>query len=323
MTSPQPMQLSPLARFEKILVATDGSSFSADAVKVAIAMCVKSGARLYPFAMVLTNPEYEALAPELVQKASEDVKAHLDSIVAEAAHQGVGATMLMRLGDRPDAEIAAAADEINADLVVMGQQGRRGLARMMVGDATIRVIGSATCSVLSVPVGAAMWRKRILLGTDGSRFADAAAVSAAKIAHCCVAPITVVSALVPSHSQVRQQEGREAVERTTELLRQDGLDVRRSGTTRRGRRRDHQAGQGERRRPHRGGHPRPHGLWQGPPRQRLGARHRQGQMRRVGGEGLSMHPSVNSLPAVKRMRTPGGKRLTPDRASGSLGSAAS
>ncbi len=225
MTSPQPMQLSPLARFEKILVATDGSSFSADAVKVAIAMCVKSGARLYPFAMVLTNPEYEALAPELVQKASEDVKAHLDSIVAEAAHQGVGATMLMRLGDRPDAEIAAAADEINADLVVMGQQGRRGLARMMVGDATIRVIGSATCSVLSVPVGAAMWRKRILLGTDGSRFADAAAVSAAKIAHCCVAPITVVSALVPSHSQVRQQEGREAVERTTELLRQDGLDV--------------------------------------------------------------------------------------------------
>ena len=225
MTTPQPMQLSPLARFEKILVATDGSSFSEDATKVAIAMCVKSGAHLYPFNMVLTNPEYEAVAPELVQKATEDAKAHLKSIIAEAADQGVGATMLMRLGDRPDAEIVAAANEINADLIVIGQQGRRGLARMMVGDATVRVIGSATCSVLSVPVGAAMWERRILLGTDGSRFADAAAVSAAKIAHCCVAPITVVSALVPSHSKLRQQEGREAVERTTELLRQDGLDV--------------------------------------------------------------------------------------------------
>jgi nucleotide-binding universal stress UspA family protein len=120
-------------------------------------MCVKSRAHLYPFAMVLINPEYEALAPELVQKASEDAKAHLDAIVAEAAHHGVGATMLMRPGDRPDVEIVAAADEINADLIVMGQQGRRGLARMMVGDATTRVIGSATCSVLSVPVGAAMW----------------------------------------------------------------------------------------------------------------------------------------------------------------------
>jgi universal stress protein E len=225
MTKPQPMQLSPLARFERILVATDGSSFSADAVKIAIAMCVKSGAHLYPFNMVLTNPEYEALAPELVEKASEDVRTYLESVVAEAARQGVGSTMLMRLGDRPDVEIVAIAEEINADLIVMGQQGRRGLARMMVGDATLRVIGSGPCSVLSAPVGADMWQNRILLGTDGSRFADAAAVSAAKIAHCCAAPITVVSALVPSHSEARQDEGREAVKRTTAQLREDGLDV--------------------------------------------------------------------------------------------------
>jgi uncharacterized protein len=114
--------LSPLARFEKFLAATDGSSFSADAVKVAIAMCVKSGAHLYPFNMVLTNPEYETLAPELVEKASEDARAHLEAIVAEAAHHGVGATMVMRPGDRPDVEIVAAADEINADLIVMGKQ---------------------------------------------------------------------------------------------------------------------------------------------------------------------------------------------------------
>jgi universal stress protein E len=221
MTKPQPMQLSPLARFERILVATDGSSFSADAVKIAIAMCVKSGAHLYPFNMVLTNPEYEALAPELVEKASEDVRTYLESVVAEAARQGVGSTMLMRLGDRPDAEIVAAAEDINADLIVMGQMGRRGLARMMVGDATLRVIGSGPCSVLSVPVGAGMWHNRILLGTDGSRFADAAAVSTAKIAHCCAAPITVVSALVPSHSEARQEEGRKAVERTTAQLNQE------------------------------------------------------------------------------------------------------
>jgi nucleotide-binding universal stress UspA family protein len=138
-------------------------------------MCVKSGAHLYPFNMVLTNPEYEAAAPELVEKATEDAKAHLESIVAEAAAEGVGSTILMRAGDRPDVEIVAAADEINADLIVMGQRGLRGLARMMVGDATVRVIGSATCSVLSVPVP--MWRNRIVLGTDGSRFADAASVS--------------------------------------------------------------------------------------------------------------------------------------------------
>jgi nucleotide-binding universal stress UspA family protein len=225
MTTQQPVQLSPLARFEKILVATDNSPFSADAVKVAIALCAKSGAHLYPFAMVLSNPEYEIQAPELVQKAIEDAKAHLESIVAEAARQGIASTMLTRLGDSPDSEIVAAAHEVDADLIAMGQQGRRGLARMMVGHATVKVIGAARCSVLAVPVGAGMWHNRILLGTDGSRFSDAAAVSAAKIAHCCAAPITVVSALVPSHSEQRQQQGREAVARTTAQLVSDGLEV--------------------------------------------------------------------------------------------------
>ena len=225
MMTQQPKQLSPLARFEKILVATDGSRFSADSINIAIAMCVKSGAHLYPFTMVLTNPEYESLAPELVQKASEDAKRHLGGVAAEAERNGVRATPIMRYGDSPHREIAAAAAELNADLIVMGQQGRRGLARMMVGDATGRVMSLASCSVLSVPVGASMWQNRILLGTDGSRFSDAAAVSASRIAHCCAAPITVVTALVPSHSESRQQEGRVAVERTVAQLKQDGLDV--------------------------------------------------------------------------------------------------
>lgn len=225
MTPQQPVQLSPLARFEKILVATDNSPFSADAITVAIAVCANSGAHLYPFAMVLSNPEYEIQAPELVQKATEDAKAHLRSIVAEAARHGVASTMLMRIGDSPDSEIVAAADEIGADLIVMGRQGRRGLARMMVGHATVKVIGAAKCSVLVVPVGADMWHDRILLGTDGSRFSDAAAVSAATIAHCCAAPITVISALVPSHSERRQQEGREAVARTTAQLAREGLEA--------------------------------------------------------------------------------------------------
>jgi nucleotide-binding universal stress UspA family protein len=225
MTKQQPEQLSPLARFEKILVASDNSRFSADAVKVAVAMCAKSGAHLYPFAMVLSNPEYETQAPELVQSAIEQTRAHLESIVADAARQGVSSTTLMRLGDSPDREIVAAAQEIDADLIAMGQQGRRGLARMMVGHATANVIGAAPCSVLSVPVGAAMWQNCILLGTDGSRFSDAAAVSAAKIANCCAAPITVASALVPSHSERRQQEGREAVARTTAQLLRENLAV--------------------------------------------------------------------------------------------------
>ena len=52
----------------------------------------------------------------------------------------------------------------------------------MIGDATSKAVGAASCSVLVVPEGAAMWRKRIILATDGSRFSDAAAVAAARVA---------------------------------------------------------------------------------------------------------------------------------------------
>jgi len=218
-------ELSPLARFETILLASDGSHFSDGAIRLGISMAQRSGARLTAMTMVKTNPEYEALAPELVQKAGREAKLHLDDLVRRAAAEGVECSTLVRHGDDPPREIVQAARDLNVDLVVMGRRGRRGLARLMVGDATAKVIGTGPCSVLVAPQAAEMWHRRVLLGTDGSRFGDAAAVAAGRIAHCCSAPLTVVSALVPSHSEQRQQEGRDAVERTVALLRRDGLDV--------------------------------------------------------------------------------------------------
>lgn len=218
-------QLSPLARFDRILLASDASEFSAGAIRVAIAMAQKSGAQLLAMTMVRTNPEYEAYAPELVRKAGQEASAHLEGVVAQAGPAGVKATPVVCSGDDPYREICEQAEQHNVDLIVMGRRGRRGLARLMVGDATAKVIGYARCSVLVVPRAGEMWKNRILLGTDGSRYSDAAAVAAAKIAHCCAAPVTVVSALVPSHSDKRQQEGRDAAQRTAELMRREGLDV--------------------------------------------------------------------------------------------------
>ncbi len=218
-------QLSPLARFDRIVVATDGSEFSTGAIRVGIAMAEHSGGQLYAVTMVRTNPEYEAYAPELVKKAATEARGHVEAIIAEASARGVRCTPVIRHGDDPYREIVEAAEELNADIIVMGRRGRRGLARLMVGDATVKVMGYAHCSVMVVPKAAEMWHSRILLATDGSRCSDSAAVAAAKMAKCCTAPITVVGALVPSHSDKRQQDGRDAVTRTTDLLRRDGLEV--------------------------------------------------------------------------------------------------
>lgn len=218
-------QLSPTGRFEKILLATDASGFGAGAVRVAIAFAQKSGARIVAMTMVRTNPEYEAYAHDLVERAEEDAWNYLDAVVAAAKAADVACEPMLRRGEDPSREIIEAEDETHPDLLVMGRRGKRGLARMTVGDATIKAIGNGQCSVLVVPRAAEMWTRRILIGTDGSRFADAAAVTAGAVARTCALPVTVVGAMVPSHSEARQEEGRRAVERTVALLQKEGIET--------------------------------------------------------------------------------------------------
>lgn len=217
--------LDPLARFDRILAASDGSHFSDGAVRLAIALAQKSGAQLTAMTMVRTNPEYEALAPQLIAKADDEARVHLNSILDTARQAGVSCAPQLLHGDEPSSEVVEAARKLNADLIVMGRRGRRGLARLMVGDATVKVIGKGPCSVLVVPQAAQMWGERILLATDGSRFSDAAAVTASLVAQCCHSAVTVVTALVPSHSAARHQEGHDAVNRLTELLRAKGINA--------------------------------------------------------------------------------------------------
>lgn len=218
-------QLSPLARFEKLLVCTDGSEFSEGAVRVGTALAAKSGATMIAMTMVRTNAEYEVLAAGHLREAEDKAQAIVAAVQRQAEAEGVRCMPLVAHGEDPYREIVNRAEALNVDVIVMGRRGRRGLARLMVGDATAKVAGMAKCSTLVVPKAARMWQSSILLATDGSRSSDGAAVSAARVARACGIPVTVVGALVPSHNEARHQEGRAAVERTVSLLAAEGLDV--------------------------------------------------------------------------------------------------
>lgn len=62
--------------------------------------------------------------------------------------------VLTRIG-RPAREIRAYAEEIGADLVVLGTHGRHGLARLMLGSTANGVVHGAPCDVLTVRVSEA------------------------------------------------------------------------------------------------------------------------------------------------------------------------
>ncbi|MBI5162868.1 MAG: universal stress protein [Magnetospirillum sp.] len=224
-------ELSPLGRIERILLATDGSGYSVGAVAVAIALAGKTGARLTALTAVLQSPELDAMEPGVDRKVAAEAGAILDQVVVQAATGGVDCARLIKTGNDPYREILAGAEEVNADLLVLGRRGRRGLARMMLGDATAKVIGHAPCDVLVVPEAARLW-SGILVAVDGSRFSDAAAVAAARMAQRTGAPLTVLSVEVPDHSDSRRAEAGKTVDRVLRLLSQDG--VKATGTVERG-----------------------------------------------------------------------------------------
>ena len=221
----KPLRLSPIGRFDHVLVATDGSEFSAGAIRVGARFAKRNKAELTTMSMVMIDLEIEGMAAEVIKQAEAEARKVLEAAQAAARAEGYDTRIELRVGVNPHKEIVRLADDQHADLIVMGRRGRRGLALMMVGDSTRKVIGYADCSVLVVPRAAEMWQKRILLATDGSRHGEMAAEAAAQVAKIFGLPITVVSVLRPKFDDVRRAEAQLEVDRVRKAVAQEGIEV--------------------------------------------------------------------------------------------------
>ena len=218
-------QLSPIGRFERFLVASDASGFSAGAVREALRLAKRCGARVRVVAVVAGDLEHEEMGEQLLKQEFDGARAHLDEVAARAAAAGIECETEVVQGASVHERIVEESDRFGADLIILGRRGRRGLARLMVGDATLKLIGSSHCSVLVVPRAAELHGRRFLVATDGSRFSDAAAVATGSLAKLCETPVTVVSVVVPAHAEARRREAPAVVERIVGLLRKDGIEA--------------------------------------------------------------------------------------------------
>lgn len=214
------------ARMKRILIPTDGSEYSEGALRVAIDAAAKCSSELYAFTMVLSNPEVEAIAPQLVAKGELRARQILDDVAARAKAAGLPIERLVRHGQDPANQIIGQAEKREIDMIIMARRGTRGHARMNVGEATVRVCGQAPCSVMVVPREGTLPRNRILLATDGSPNSEPAAAVAHRIAQLCVLPVTVVSITLPGHNEERCAAAAAAVERVRRSLADVGIDAR-------------------------------------------------------------------------------------------------
>jgi len=216
-------QLSPLGRFERFLVASDGSEYSAGAVRETLRLAKRCGARVRAVTFVAGDLEHEGLGEQALKRELDAARVHLDQVAAQAIAAGVDCETEVVQGISVHDRIVEESERVRADLIVVGRRGRRGLARMMIGDATLKLIGSAHCSVLVVPRAAEVRGRRFVVASDGSRFGDSAAVAAGSLAKLCETPVTVVSVAVPSHADARRKEAPAVVERIVRALASDGI----------------------------------------------------------------------------------------------------
>jgi len=145
--------------YAHILVATDGSDLAERALDHAIAL----GKALNSEIIVVTVTEpttvvgggYSAVAgtmidpiPELLEAQAASAKALLAKAEAKVKSAGLSAKTVYVDGSYPADGIIQTADEVSADLIVMGSHGRRGLGRLLLGSQTNNVLAQTKVPVL-------------------------------------------------------------------------------------------------------------------------------------------------------------------------------
>ena len=150
--------------YRHLLVPTDGSELSQQAVGAAVAMARETGASITFFhvqpsfygrpdvALYGEGLVLDPLLSEQFRKANADFAASiLDQAKQEAHQQGVLADSDTCVNPVIYEAILDAASEHHCDLILMASHGRRGLAGLVLGSETQRVLTHANIPVLVIP----------------------------------------------------------------------------------------------------------------------------------------------------------------------------
>ncbi len=142
----------PEATIATILVPTDFSPCSREALTYAAALAKRFGAKVVVFHVIETwsYAMTESLQwTDLYANLTTVVEPLLDGLVQELQDGGVAAAGAFTQGVSYD-EIVKKAREEGADLIVIGTHGRRGMGHFLMGSVAERVVRLSPCPVLTV-----------------------------------------------------------------------------------------------------------------------------------------------------------------------------
>jgi len=145
--------------YQHLLVPSDGSQLSAQALVQAIALAKTLGAKLTllhvqpPLPVPLVGMG-DMLDPATVESLSRTAERESDRILRDGHAAGVEAGLTIHTEvvkqDLPYRAIVEAAQRLGCDLIVMASHGRKGLSGFLLGSETQRVLLHSPIPVLVV-----------------------------------------------------------------------------------------------------------------------------------------------------------------------------
>ena len=182
---------------KKILLATDGSEDASVATRAAVDLSSSSGSELhvvYVFEFIPPR-EYIGLAlrirsPFASEREGREMLVEQVSLIEETGN--IVHAAHLRMGSPVD-EILNTAEEIEADLVVIGSRGLGGVKRLLMGSVSERVVHYATCPVLVLRSAEGVWPpSHVIVADDGSTNALQAGTLGVKIGRLVGANATLM-----------------------------------------------------------------------------------------------------------------------------------
>lgn len=143
--------------YQRILVATDGSTLSKKAVNSAISLAALTGAELIALKVVPRYPQsyfeggivLQVAEVERIEKQwAESGQAIVDGVQKAGLQKGVKVKPVTARSDLVSDAIIAAAKKHKCDLIVMASHGRRGIKRLLLGSETQLVLTHSHIPVL-------------------------------------------------------------------------------------------------------------------------------------------------------------------------------
>ena len=139
---------------QKILVPTDFSDLSQQALEFALSLADRFRAKVYlmhvwelPMTGSLLPPEpYPESVLTEEQTAGEE---HLTKVANELKASGFDVEPLFVFG-KPYMEIVKAAADLGIDLIVLASHGRSGVSHLLLGSVAEKVVRLAPCPVFTV-----------------------------------------------------------------------------------------------------------------------------------------------------------------------------